>query len=43
VPHQQGKHLATFVSRDISDFIVECVDSNFGFRYAERLGDQQFF
>jgi hypothetical protein len=24
---------------DISDFIVECVDANFGFsRYAERLG-----
>jgi hypothetical protein len=29
---------------DISDFIVECVDANFGFsRYAERLGQCEFF
>jgi radical SAM superfamily enzyme YgiQ (UPF0313 family) len=35
----KGKHLATLYLEDISDFIVECVDSNFGFsRYAERLG-----
>jgi hypothetical protein len=31
--------LATLYLEDISDFIVECVDPNFGFsRYAERLG-----
>jgi hypothetical protein len=35
----KAKHLATLFLEDISDFIVECVDSNFGFsRYAERLG-----
>ncbi|MBC5836572.1 B12-binding domain-containing radical SAM protein [Flavobacterium muglaense] len=35
----KGKHLATLYLEDISDFIVECVDANFGFsRYAERLG-----
>ena len=35
----KAKHLATLYIEDISDFIVECVDSNFGFsRYAERLG-----
>ena len=35
----EAKHLATLYLEDISDFIVECVDSNFGFsRYAERLG-----
>ena len=35
----KAKHLATLYLEDISDFIVECVDSNFGFsRYAERLG-----
>ena len=35
----KGKHLATLYLEDISDFIVECVDPNFGFsRYAERLG-----
>ncbi|NBG66909.1 B12-binding domain-containing radical SAM protein [Acidiluteibacter ferrifornacis] len=35
----QAKHLATLYLEDISDFIVECVDENFGFsRYAERLG-----
>ena len=35
----RGKHLATLYLEDISDFIVECVDANFGFsRYAERLG-----
>jgi len=35
----KAKHLSTLYLEDISDFIVECVDSNFGFsRYAERLG-----
>ena len=35
----KAKHLATLFLEDISDFIVECVDENFGFsRYAERLG-----
>ncbi len=35
----KAKHLATLYLEDISDFIVECVDTNFGFsRYAERLG-----
>ncbi|MFM1754975.1 MAG: hypothetical protein RLZZ236_1914 [Bacteroidota bacterium] len=35
----KAKHLATLYLEDISDFIVECVDPNFGFsRYAERLG-----
>jgi len=35
----KAKHLATLSLEDISDFIVECVDENFGFsRYAERLG-----
>ncbi len=35
----RGKHLATLYLEDLSDFIVECVDENFGFsRYAERLG-----
>ena len=35
----KAKHYATLYLEDISDFIVECVDSNFGFsRYAERLG-----
>ncbi|MBP6756404.1 MAG: radical SAM protein, partial [Bacteroidia bacterium] len=35
----KAKHLATLYLEDISDFIVECIDSNFGFsRYAERLG-----
>jgi hypothetical protein len=35
----QAKHLATLYLEDLSDFIVECVDENFGFsRYAERLG-----
>ncbi len=35
----RAKHLATLYLEDISDFIVECVDENFGFsRYAERLG-----
>lgn len=38
--HQdRAKHLATLYLEDLSDFIVECVDENFGFsRYAERLG-----
>ncbi|MEJ5995878.1 radical SAM protein [Pedobacter sp. Du54] len=35
----KAKHLATLYLEDISDFIVESIDSNFGFsRYAERLG-----
>lgn len=35
----KAKHLSTLYLEDISDFIVECIDSNFGFsRYAERLG-----
>jgi hypothetical protein len=35
----KAKHLATLYLEDILDFIVECVDDNFGFsRYAERLG-----
>jgi radical SAM superfamily enzyme YgiQ (UPF0313 family) len=35
----KAKHLVTLYLEDISDFIVECVDENFGFsRYAERLG-----
>ena len=35
----KAKHLATLYLEDLSDLIVDCVDSNFGFsRYAERLG-----
>jgi hypothetical protein len=35
----KAKHLATLYLEDLSDFIVECADENFGFsRYAERLG-----
>ena len=35
----RAKHLATLYLEDISDFIVECIDENFGFsRYAERMG-----
>jgi hypothetical protein len=35
----KAKHLATLYLEDLSDYIVECVDENFGFsRYAERLG-----
>ncbi len=35
----KAKHLATLYLEDLSDFIVECIDSDFGFsRYAERLG-----
>lgn len=35
----KAKHLATLYLEDISDFIIECIDANFGFsRYAERLG-----
>ncbi|MEH6747280.1 MAG: B12-binding domain-containing radical SAM protein [Maribacter arcticus] len=35
----KAKHLATLYLEDLSDFIVECIDANFGFsRYAERLG-----
>jgi hypothetical protein len=37
--HDKAKHLATLYLEDLSDFIVACVDKNFGFsRYAERLG-----
>jgi len=35
----KAKHLATLFLEDLSDFIVACIDENFGFsRYAERLG-----
>ena len=35
----KAKHLATLYLEDLSDYIKECVDKNFGFsRYAERLG-----
>lgn len=35
----KAKHFATLYLEDLSDFIVACVDENFGFsRYAERLG-----
>jgi len=35
----KAKHMATLYLEDLSDFIVECIDENFGFsRYAERLG-----
>ena len=35
----KAKHLATLFIEDLSDFIIECVDDNFGFsRYAEHLG-----
>ena len=35
----KAKHLATLYLEDLSDFIIECIDTNFGFsRYAERLG-----
>lgn len=35
----KAKHLATLYLEDISDFIIECIDDNFGFsRYAESLG-----
>ena len=35
----RAKHLATLFLEDLSDFIIECIDENFGFsRYAERLG-----
>lgn len=37
--HDKAKHLATLYLEDVSDYIVECIDGNFGFsRYAERLG-----
>jgi hypothetical protein len=36
----QSQAFYDLVSRRYSDFIVECVDANFGFsRYAERLGE----
>ncbi|MCZ4693358.1 radical SAM protein [Ancylomarina euxinus] len=35
----KAKHISTLYLEDISDFIIECIDENFGFsRYAERLG-----
>ena len=35
----KAKHIATLYLEDLSDFIIECIDDNFGFsRYAERLG-----
>lgn len=35
----RAKHLATLYLEDLSDFIIETLDSHFGFsRYAERLG-----
>ncbi len=35
----KAKHLATLYLEDLSDFIIECIDDNFGFsRYAERMG-----
>ena len=35
----KAKHVATLYLEDLSDFITECIDENFGFsRYAERLG-----
>ena len=35
----KAKYFATLYLEDISDFIIDCVDENFGFsRYAERLG-----
>ncbi len=35
----KAKYLATLYLEDLSDFIKECLDDNFGFsRYAERLG-----
>ena len=35
----KAKHLATLYLEDLSGFIKECIDENFGFsRYAERLG-----
>lgn len=37
--HDKAKHLATLYLEDLSDYIIENVDSDFGFsRYAERLG-----
>jgi hypothetical protein len=35
---RKAETLATLYLEDISDFIVECVDDNFGFSRAERLG-----
>jgi len=35
----KAKHIATMYLEDLSDFISECIDPNFGFsRYAEKLG-----
>jgi len=35
----KAKYLSTLYLEDLSDFIVECIDEDFGFsRYAERLG-----
>ncbi|NQY08850.1 MAG: radical SAM protein [Flavobacteriales bacterium] len=36
----KAKHIATLYIEDLSDFIIDCIDENFGFsRYAERLGE----
>ncbi len=35
----KAKHLATLYLEDLSDFIIDCIDENFGFsRYAESIG-----
>lgn len=35
----KAKHLSTLYLEDLSDFIIECIDPNFGFsRYAESIG-----
>lgn len=35
---EKAKHIATLYLEDISDFIKECIDENFGFtRYAEKI------
>lgn len=38
--HDKAKHLATLYLEDLSDYLVENIDAEFGFsRYAERLGE----
>jgi hypothetical protein len=36
----KAKHLATLYLEDISDFIVECVDANFGFSRMRNVGSK---
>ena len=37
--HDKAKHFATLYLEDLSDFIKECIDVNFGLsRYAEKIG-----